>query len=79
MIKISEHLLDKRAETVQPQEEKIQEGLTGVYKLPVGGDVKKTEPVYTSQQCPRKRGNGHKKKYKKFHLNVRKTLFFHFQ
>ena len=75
MIKVSEHLPDMGiAGFVQPGEEKVQGDLTGVYKLPDEWDVKKTEPD-SSQQCPRKRGNGHKQKYQKFHVSIRKTLF----
>ncbi|KAK4829453.1 hypothetical protein QYF61_004671, partial [Mycteria americana] len=42
----------------------------------MGGDEEEGARLFSVMSCDRTRGNGHKWKYKKFHLSIRKSLFY---
>lgn len=61
----------ERAGTVQPRQ-KAQEGLTNVYKCLLKENFVERARLFSVVPSGRTRGSGHKLKYLKFHLDVKK-------
>ena len=72
MIKALEYLIlgeAVRAGTVEPGEDEAQRHLMDVYKYLMGENKNHGARLFLVVSSERKRGNGHKRKYKKFPLN----------
>jgi len=80
--KALEHLsYEKRVRKLGPGEKQAPEGFYQCVQTSRGsgeGLIKDTSRLLPVVPCERTRGNGHKLKYRQFHLNTRKT-FFHWK
>lgn len=65
----------RKAGTLQPEEEKAQEDLLDVCIYLVGMSEEDRAKLFSVVHSDRTSGNGHKMKYREFHLNRRKKKF----
>lgn len=64
-----------RCESVQPREEKVEGALINAYKYLQGGSQADVTRLFSTVPSNRTRGNRHKLKHRKLHLNMRKNSF----